>query len=72
MIKPRIYYWVPEDCIFSSDGECLDAMPAFGAATLIVSHGAYAALKHEHDRLKNLLEEEIEKNQNLVHGNFGI
>lgn len=68
----RIYFWVPESCVCSSDGECLDTYPSFGAATLVVSHAAYAALKYERDNLKFLLEEEIKKNQTLVHGSFGI
>ena len=47
------YYWVPEDCMFKSGGDCLDKFPDLGAAALVVSHVAYDAIKAELEKYKN-------------------
>lgn len=41
------YYWVPENMLYATDGDCLDARPDDGAAALVVSHVAYEALEQK-------------------------
>jgi hypothetical protein len=57
----QTHYWVPEDCMFSNAGDCLDEYPDLGAAALVVSHVAYDELKAQAERLAELLEEALDE-----------
>lgn len=39
-MKANNYLWVPEDCIFESAGDCIEAHPS-PPACLVASHVAY-------------------------------
>ncbi len=41
------YFWVPENCLFESGGDCLDKFPDEGPACLVASHTKYDQLKEQ-------------------------
>jgi hypothetical protein len=41
------YYWVPENMLYATAGDCLDARPDDGAAALVVSDVAYRELEQK-------------------------
>ncbi len=49
----KAYYWVPEDFLFESAGDCLDARPDDGAAALVISETHWREVENENDRLKS-------------------
>ncbi len=50
------YYWVPENFLFPTDGDCLDARPDDGPAALVANHVEYDKLKARVGELENKLE----------------
>lgn len=55
------YYWVPEEMLFHSDGECLDAHPDLGPASLVANHVNYDTLKKRLEEAKSAFQEVLLK-----------
>lgn len=68
MSELKTYFWVPEEVLFESAGDCLDKFPDLGAAALVVSHVAFEKLQHENQILRNgLLEIKAEAREYSVY-----
>lgn len=70
----RNYYWVNPAHLFNSLQEITEAAKEWEDTTsiMVVSIDAYTSLIHETDRLRDLLEDEIKKNQHLINANSGL
>lgn len=52
--------WVPEDCMFESGSDCLEAFPDYGPACLLYTNAHINELADERDRLREGLKQIIE------------
>lgn len=53
----HIIYWVPENCMFENDGDCLDKFPELGAAALVYSQSAYEVLEAKYSKYEAAIKE---------------